>query len=48
MSVGFKEAEALKVVKEDFEYAFQHDVKPAFGVSDKQLNSYVYNGKCVV
>ena len=44
MSVGFKEAEALKVTKEDFEFAFAHDVKPAFGVSDKQLNSYVYNG----
>ncbi|KAL5479600.1 hypothetical protein EMCRGX_G023144 [Ephydatia muelleri] len=44
VSVGFKEAEALKVTKEDFEFAFAHDVKPAFGVSDKQLNSYVYNG----
>ena len=42
--MGFKEAEALKVTKEDFEFAFTHDVKPAFGVSDKQLNSYVYNG----
>ena len=41
--MGFKEAEALKVTKEDFEFAFAHDIKQAFGVSDKQLNSYVYN-----
>ena len=31
----------------DFEHALQYDLKPAFGISDKQLDSYVYNGACM-
>ncbi len=37
-----EEAEALRITRKDFERAL--DLKPAFGVSDKQLESYVLDG----
>lgn len=40
-----EEAEHLKVTKVDFEHALLYDLKPAFGVSDKQLEVHVHNGK---
>lgn len=43
--VGREEAERLKVMMEDFEHALQYDLKPAFGISDEQLDRYVFNGK---
>lgn len=44
VSVTTEEAEALKVRKDDFEHALSVDIKPAFGISDNQLDSYVLNG----
>ncbi len=44
VSVTTEEAEALKITRVDFEHALSFDLKPAFGVSDKQLESYVLNG----
>ena len=41
-----QEAEALRVTKDDFEHALLYDIKPAFGISDKQLDNYVLNGGC--
>ena len=46
MQVDYKEAENLRVTKEDFEFALQHDIKPAFGISEQQLDSYITNGTC--
>lgn len=42
--VGRAEAEQLKVTMEDFDHALQYDLKPAFGISDEQLDRYVFNG----
>ena len=42
--VGREEAERLVVTKDDFEHALQFDIKPAFGISDEQLDRYVFNG----
>ena len=39
------EAEMLMVTKVDFDYALEHDVKPAFGISDDELDRYVKNGE---
>ena len=39
-----KEAEALRVTMSDFDHALLYDLKPAFGISDKQLDNYVLNG----
>ncbi len=47
MSVTTQEAQALRVTREDFEHALAHDIKPAFGISDKQLDNFVLNGVCV-
>ncbi len=44
VSVTTEEAEALRITRADFEHALAFDLKPAFGVSDKQLESYVLNG----
>ena len=44
--VGRAEAEQLKVTMEDFDHALQYDLKPAFGISDEQLDRYVFNGVC--
>ena len=44
MLVGRAEAEQLKVTMEDFDHALQYDLKPAFGISDEQLDRYVFNG----
>lgn len=43
--VGREEAEQLKITMEDFNHALQYDVKPAFGISDEQLDRYVFNGE---
>lgn len=32
------------VTREDFQFALQHDIKPAFGISEAELDSYVRNG----
>lgn len=40
-----EDAESLMVTMSDFEYALEHDIKPAFGSSDDQLERYVYNGE---
>ena len=42
--VGREEAEKLRVTVDDFEHALQYDIKPAFGISDEQLDRYVFNG----
>ena len=39
-----EEAEKLIVSKEDFEFAFEHDIKPDFGISDGKLDQYVKYG----
>ena len=44
--VGRAEAEQLKITVEDFDHALQYDLKPAFGISDEQLDRYVFNGVC--
>lgn len=44
VSVSHEDADKMKITGKDFEYALQFDVKPAFGISDKQLDSYVLNG----
>lgn len=38
--------EKLKVTKEDFEYALENDIKPAFGTADDVLQSFLRGG-CV-
>ena len=40
-----EEADKLKVTKADFDYALENDIKPAFGISDDELDRYVKNGK---
>ena len=35
----------LMVTKSDFDFALEHDVKPAFGISDDELDRYVKNGE---
>ena len=32
------------MTKEDFQFALEHDIKPAFGISEEELGSYVRNG----
>ena len=44
--VGREEAERLIITKADFDHALQYDLKPAFGISDEQLDRYVFNGAC--
>lgn len=44
VTVTHQDAEQLRVTKMDFEHALLYDLKPAFGISDEQLDSYVYNG----
>ena len=39
-----EEADRLKITKADFDHALLYDLKPAFGISEEQLDSYVYNG----
>ena len=34
------------VTDADFEHGLQYDVKPAFGISEEQLDRYVFNGSC--
>lgn len=45
VSVTHEEAERLRIGMKDFDHALLYDLKPAFGISDKQLDGYVYNGK---
>ena len=45
VAVGRAEAEKLMVTMADFEHALQYDLKPAFGISDEQLDRYVFNGE---
>ena len=46
MLVGRNDAEKLIVTNADFEHGLQFDVKPAFGISEEQLDRYVFNGSC--
>ena len=48
VSVGRSEAEKLLVTTEDFEHGLQYDVKPAFGISEEQLDRYVFNGQGIL
>ena len=43
--VTHEDAEKLTVTMADFEHALTYDIKPAFGISDEQLDSYVFNGE---
>ena len=43
--VTHEDAEKLMVTMADFEHALTYDIKPAFGISDDQLDSYVFNGE---
>jgi vesicle-fusing ATPase len=43
VEVDNDEADNLMVTSEDFEYAIEHDVKPAFGISEAELSSFVRN-----
>lgn len=45
MVVTHQDAEKLRVSMADFDHALLYDLKPSFGISDKQLDSYVYNGE---
>ena len=45
VSVSVEDAERLKVTMADFDHAIQFDVKPAFGISDEQLENYVFKGR---
>ena len=47
MTVTHEDADRLKVTMVDFNHALLHDLKPAFGISDEQLDNYVYNGEPV-
>ena len=42
----YSEAEHLKITKEDFQFALDYDIKPAFGISEDELGSYIKNGTC--
>jgi len=42
--VSLEDADLLRVTAADFEHALQFDLKPAFGISDEQLDTYVFNG----
>ena len=45
MEVDRKEAEQLVVTMEDFNFALEHDIKPAFGsISDDELHQYIKHG----
>lgn len=44
VSITHEEARKLKVAMKDFDHALLYDLKPAFGISDEQLDRYVYNG----
>jgi vesicle-fusing ATPase len=44
VQVNTKDAESVVVSRYDFEHALNYDIKPAFGVSEEQLDSYVKNG----
>ncbi len=44
VTVTHEDADRLRVTMMDFDHALLYDLKPAFGISDKQLDSYVYNG----
>ncbi len=48
VSVTAEEAQALRITRPDFEHALEYDIKPAFGISDKQLENYVLNGGLVL
>ena len=39
-----EDAERLVVTKAHFDYAVEYDVKPAFGISENELDNYVKNG----
>ena len=39
-----EEAEKLRVTMVDFSHALEFDVKPAFGISEEQLDNYAFNG----
>ena len=45
VAVGRSDAENLVVTKDDFEHGLLHDIKPAFGISEEELDRYVFNGK---
>jgi len=45
VSVSLEDADLLRVTAADFEHALQFDLKPAFGISDEQLDTYVFNGE---
>jgi vesicle-fusing ATPase len=44
VSVTKEDAEKLRVNMGDFCHALEFDVKPAFGISEEQLDNYAYNG----
>ena len=37
-------AENLKITRQDFIYALENDIKPAFGVSLEEFETYIRNG----
>ena len=39
-----EDTEKLRVNMGDFSHALEFDVKPAFGISEEQLDNYAYNG----
>jgi hypothetical protein len=45
VTVTHEDADRLRITRADFEHALLYDLKPAFGISEKQLDSYVYNGR---
>lgn len=44
VEVDYKEAETLRITMADFQFALENDVKPAFGISEEELDSYIKNG----
>ena len=44
VSVTKEDAEKLRVKMGDFSHALEFDVKPAFGISEEQLDNYALNG----
>ncbi|XP_071941895.1 vesicle-fusing ATPase-like [Antedon mediterranea] len=42
--VDYDAAENIQITKQDFVMAMEHDIKPAFGVSNENFDRYIVNG----
>ncbi|XP_033096402.1 vesicle-fusing ATPase-like, partial [Anneissia japonica] len=44
VEVNYEAAEKIQVTRNDFNMAMEHDIKPAFGVSNENFDRYIVNG----